>query len=100
MYGRLLLILLFLFISVNAYAVRISRPITFRHPIDKDEVDEINNIFEQIFLMQEGRYEADIVSTTKTNAKNGELWLIATGSTVKIQFKAGGHVYTLSPDGF
>jgi len=97
---KLIYALVLLICISNADALRIARPITLNHPINEEQVNEINNIFEDLFDMQTGRYELDIVTTSKTQAKNGELWLIQTGNTVRIQYRAGTHVYTLTPDGF
>jgi len=97
---RLLIVLFVLFITATAHAVRIARPIQLTHPLDEKQINEVNNILEDVFNMQQGRYELDIVTTTKTNAKNGEMYFIQTGNTVRIHFKANNQIFTVSPDGF
>jgi len=93
-------IVLFVLFTVNSYAIRISRPTTFQLPWTDEQVGDLNNVIEQIFLMQQGRYEMDIETTAKSNANNGEAWLVITGNTVRIQFKGDGRVYTVTPDGY
>lgn len=95
-YASLILLLL----VGTAEARRISRPDSFKLPWTEEQVTNISNTLEDIFLMQKGRFEFDIVTTTKTNANNGEIWMIQTGSTVYIQYKAADHIFSITPDGF
>ena len=92
-------ILLFLVLSFNAYALRMSRPAKFELPWTEEQITDLNLVHEQLFLMQQGRYEMDEVTSTKSNANNGEMWIF-TNTTVQVEFKSGGSVYSLSPDTF
>jgi len=92
--------LILLLLTSPSEARRISRPDTFKLPWSEEQVTNISNTLEDIFLMQKGRYEMDIVTTPKTDANNGEMWLLITGSTVYIQFKGADHIFTLTPTGF
>ena len=76
------------------------RPILFSHPIDENQVNNLNNSLQSIWYITNGRQNLDIVTTTKTNADNGDIWIIATGNVSRIQFKSGGHIYTITPDGW
>ena len=93
-------VVLFLVLVFPVYALRATRPPSLKSPITQDQVSELNRYLEEMWNMQYGRYEADIVTTSKSSAKNGEIWLIQTGSTVRLQFKGADHVFTISPDGF
>ena len=70
------------------------------HPLDEKQIHKVNSINQSVWNILNGRYTADIVSTTKANADNGDIWIIATGNVARIQFKANGHVYTITPDGW
>lgn len=80
----------------NVYALRVSKPVTLSNPITDDQLNQLNKFLEEIWLVQNGRQEIDVVTTSKVNARNGEMWIL-TGSTVKLEFKAGGNVYSITP---
>jgi len=88
-----------LLIADNSIGLRISRPITLKHPLDERQVRELNNVIEEIFNMQEGRFEFDVAEAVKTNARNGEVWILKTGNVSRIQFKANDQIFTLIPNG-
>jgi len=88
-----------LLIINEAVGLRVPRPITLKHPLDEKQVRELNNTLEQIFYMQEGRFEIDGVTTTKTNAKNGEIWILSTSPVARIQFKYNDQIFTINPNG-
>jgi hypothetical protein len=98
--------LIILLLAVPAQARRISRPDSFKLPWTEEQVTDISNTLEDIFNMQKGRYEHDIVSTTKSNPNDGEMWITTgivgavalTGQIAEVDFRAGGVNYTLSPD--
>jgi len=85
-------VLLFLLLTYKSYALRMSRPSEFNLPWTQDQINDLNLIHEQLFLMQQGRYESDEVSTTKTNANNGEMWFF-TNIVSLIQYKSYNDVY-------
>ena len=75
------------------------RPVEFKLPWNDSQVKELNNTLTDVFNVQYGRFELDIVTTTKTNAANGEIWILNNSGTYSLQVKAGGSVrsVTLSP---
>lgn len=97
----LAVVIILLLVTVeNVKALRVARPAKLKYPLTEEQITDLNNTLEQLFDMQGGRYEADIETSTKSNANEGEIWLIKTGSTVYIQYKGNNRVYTLTPQGF
>ena len=77
----------------NAFGFRVSKPPVISYPLSKQQVEVLNKYLEDIWNMQNGRFQLDVVSSAKTSAENGEVWIV--GGTM--QFKSGGTVYTLTP---
>ena len=84
--------LILLVITVNVYALRVSKPLTLTYPITAEQVSQLNKYLEEIWLIQNGRQELDVVSSSKTSPKNGEIWL--NSGTNKIEFRIGGVTYS------
>lgn len=97
MNNKIFLIINIILLSTNVWALRINRPPSLSYPITQDEVSNLNRFLEDIYNIQQGRFEMDVTTLSKTNAKNGEFWVIDSGATVGIQFKAKGNIYTLTP---
>lgn len=104
-----ILILLFVFFwafnrdifkQEEAFGYRLDRPITFTYPLDERQVRKLNNTLQDLWNVQNGRQNFDVISSLKSNADNGDLWFIQTGETVYIHFKGNDHVFTITPDGF
>lgn len=91
---KILIILIILNIATVGYCLRASRPFTLTMPLTQDQLTQLNNYLNDIWNMQSGRFELDIVSTSKSGAKNGEIWIKKTGSTYYLEFKAGDAVRT------
>ncbi len=91
---KLLTILIILNIATMAYALRASRPLTLTMPLTQDQLTQLNAYLNDIWNMQNGRFELDIVTTSKSGAKNGEVWIKKTGSTYYLEIKAGDAVRT------
>ena len=89
----ILLILLCLFVS-NVDAFRIPRPNTFFLPWDGDQMKQHNEAHEDLWNLSNGEFNLDIVTSAKTGADNGDIWLITTGLVTRIQYKAQGRVFT------
>lgn len=85
------------FIASSALAFRISRPPTFSLPWTQDQITQLNDSLESFWNLQNGEFNLDIETTTKTNADNGDIWIL-TGVVNGIQFKMNDQVYTLTPD--
>ena len=85
--------------TYNSYALRVSKPLTLTYPITEEQVSQLNKYLEEIWLIQNGRFEIDVVTSPKTNAKTGEIWIYNNSGTYSLQVKAGGNVRsaTLSP---
>jgi len=84
-------------LAANAFAFRNPRPATYSLPWTQNQIKNLNDDLENIWNLTNGEFNLDIVATTKTNANNGDVWLIRTGSTTYIQYK-DGRVFTVSPD--
>lgn len=96
----IIVILIILFVTGTAgivYSFRVNRPPTLTEPLTRDQITQLNDFLEAVWYMQNGRFNFDIVTTTKTNAKNGSIWILQTGSTSQIQWKANDSIYTISP---
>jgi len=90
-----LFLIVFIFCAVKLDAFRIARPLLLSHPLNQSQINQLNDTLENLWNLQNGEFNLDIVTTAKTNANNGDFWLIQTGSTVRMQIKANGQVYTL-----
>ena len=97
---RFILIFALMLITYTALAFRIPSPPTFTLPWDETQITQLNDFALDVWNLTQGEYNFDIVTTTKTNADNGDLWLISTPPTVYIQYKANNHIFTITPDGF
>lgn len=86
--------------ATTAFALRVSRPLVLSHPITAEQVSQLNRFLEDVWNIQKGLFEFDVVTTSKANAKNGEIWFLQTGDVVRIQYKGAGHVFTITPDGY
>lgn len=96
----IIIVLVVLCITTGALALRANRPPILTYPLEEDQISDLNRFMENIWNMQYGRFELDVVTTTKTKANNGEVWIIYTGPVGYIQFKANDHIYTITPDGW
>jgi hypothetical protein len=94
---KTILTIAFLLIATSVYALRVTRPISLTHPITKEQVVQLNRNLDDLWNIQNGRFELDIVTTTKTNSRNGEIWIWNDAGTYKLQFKAGDAVRTITP---
>lgn len=92
--NKTLIIIAVLFIATNVLALRANRPPKLSFPVKEDEIKELNRFLESSWFVDNGRYELDVVTTPKTDARNGELWIIQTGITCKLQWKANDIVWT------
>lgn len=94
------LILAFALISTSVLAFRMERPITLTYPLDTRQVRKLNDTLQLMWDIQNGRQNFDVVTTSKTAADNGDLWIIQTANIAYIQIKSNDHVYTFTPDGY
>ena len=85
---------------VTSLGFRINRPPLLSEPLDQEQINKINSYLEDVWNLQNGEFNFDIKTTTKTNADNGDLWFIQTGAVIRIQYKANDHIFTLTPDGY
>uniref|UniRef100_A0A6M3L4Z6 Uncharacterized protein n=1 Tax=viral metagenome TaxID=1070528 RepID=A0A6M3L4Z6_9ZZZZ len=86
-----------LLIANISQAWRMARPVTLTYPLDERQVRRLNTILQELWNITNGRINVDIVTTSRTVADNGDIWLIQTGGTVYIQYKANDHIYTIGP---
>lgn len=96
-FNRILAAVLVLGITANVYALRVSRPQTFSLPWDQNQINQLNEYLESLWYVQNGRIDLDIVTTSKTNARNGEIWILNDSGTYKLEFKANDAVHTITP---
>ena len=97
--------LICLLLASPVEARRISRPDVYKLPWSDEQITNLNNIQEDIFQMQKGRYESDIVSTTKSSPNNGEMWITTgivagvalTGQIAEVNYRTGDENFVLSP---
>lgn len=94
---KTIITLLFLGVVTSAYALRVARPISLTYPITKEQVVQLNRNLDDLWNITNGRFELDITTTSKSNARNGEIWILNDGGTYKLQFKAGDAVRTITP---
>jgi len=93
-------VIIFLLITwvSTSYAWRMSRPITLTHPLDERQVRNLNDILQDIWNLGNGRLNLDIVTTTKSNPDNGDVWIFDDSGIMKIQARIGGTTYTWTSD--
>ena len=92
--------ILILLTATTVLAFRIPRPLLLSHPLDQQQINQLNDTLENIWNLQNGEFNLDVVDTPKTNADVGDIWLVQTGAVVRLQYKGTGHVFTITPDGF
>ena len=85
-------------LSTNVYALRILKPQTFSLPWTKPQINQLNETLESLWFIQNGRYELDVVTTTKSAENNGVLWIFNDGGIIKLQTRVGGTTYTWTQD--
>ena len=96
MWSKILLALLIGICAGNAWSLRVALPPVLSNPITDDQVASLNKYLKDVWDIQNGRFEIDTVSSSKTASKNGEIWIL-TSPSPRLQFKSGGTVYTLVP---
>ena len=98
---RLNVLLFILFIVLCGYtesqAFRSPRPPTLKIPLTEEQVSQLNKYLEDVENITNGRYEMDVVTTAKTKLKNGEMYILQTGTNSTIVYKSGGYQYNLTP---
>ena len=101
MWNKYILIVgIILVICGTAYGFRMAKPLTFTHPLDEKQIAELNKLTLDIWNITNGRINVDIVTTSKSGADNGDIWILKTGVIAQIQFKSSDRVYTLQTKGF
>lgn len=94
---KLWLVILIISISLNVYAFRIARPPTLSLPLTEDQVNKLNRYLEDVWHLQQGEFNFDVVTTAKNGANNGDIWILMTGAVGSIQFKANDTIYRITP---
>jgi len=97
MFSRIIVITVIIgAIASTAWGLRVSFPPTLSNPITDDQLATLNRYMKDLWDMQSGRFELDVVTTTKSNAKNGEIWIYNNSGTYYLQVKAGGTVRSVA----
>lgn len=86
-------------LATGVWAFRIPRPLLLSHPLDQAQINHLNDVLENLWNLQNGEYNLDIVTSTKERANNGDFWLIQTGAVVRMQWKANGQIFTGKNEG-
>lgn len=94
---KIVITLVLTLLCTSAWALRINRPPTLSDPIDAEQIRHLQKYVDDLWNLQNGEFNFDIVTTTKTNAANGSIWILQTGVTSQIQWKANDTIYTISP---
>ncbi len=94
---KLSTVIIVLLVATTVWGLRVPQPPRFEYPFTEEQVEELNDFIENMTNMQEGRVELDIVTTTKSNANNGEIWILNDSGTYKLEFKANDVVNTITP---
>jgi hypothetical protein len=94
---KVIIFLVLLNLATVGYALRITRPPTMTLPITPDQVSQLNRYMEQVWNIQNGRISLDIVTSAKSGATEGEMWILKNGAVYSLQYKAGDQVRTLTP---
>ena len=87
-------IFIILFLCREVYALRVNQAPRLSNPPTQEEISVLNKFLADIWNITNGRYQLDVVTTPKTNAKNGELWVIFTSPTGRLQWKANDTIFT------
>ena len=95
--NKFLVFLVLVLIAGNVYALRINRPPVLSFPINENQISQLNRYLEDIWNIQNGRFELDVVTTSQPNRKNGEIYILQTGVASRIQYKANGILYSITP---
>lgn len=84
--------------GTTVWALRVPFPPTLANPITDDQVATLNRYMKDLWDMQSGRFELDVVTTSKSAAKNGEIWVYQNvgAGTYYLQTKAGGTVRSVA----
>lgn len=93
--GALLAVVFVLLLIYQASAFRIAKPTVFALPWTEPQVNQLNDFLDKIWNVHLGELSMDVVTTSKTNADEGDIWFITTGLTTRLQFKAQNRVWTV-----
>ena len=96
---KLYFIAFLLLITCTADAFRIPRPNRYSLPLTQDQINQINDDLDNIWQLSNGEFNLDEETTAKTQAENGDFWILATPITSKIQFKSEDTVFTICNEG-
>jgi len=97
MWNKLFVIICILGLSVEVYALRITKPPRLIHPLTEEQVINLNNSIEDLWNISNGRLQLDIVTTTKALPSNGEVWIFNDSGTYKLEFRANDTTHTITP---
>lgn len=81
-----------IFCSVG-YALRLSTPPKINLPLTTDDITHLNNYLEDIFNLTNGRFSVNVVSTDPSSPRNGDIWILESGATHRLKWRAGGVTY-------
>ena len=79
---------------------RIARPPVFTLPWTDSQMTQLNDYHASLWNLQNGEFNLDVVTTSKTGAQNGDIWILMTGITSTIQWKSNNIVYGIRADGY
>lgn len=82
-------------LSSSVYAFRIGKPPRFTKLDDPVQLTQLNNVLEDLWLITNGRISLD-TRTTDGNVDNGDIWILESGSTHQLKWRAGGITYAVT----
>lgn len=77
-----------LLLTTNLYAFRASKPPRFTKLDDPVQLTQLNNTLEDLWNITNGRFSFSI-RTTDGNVDNGDVWILESGSTHQLKWRAG-----------
>jgi len=86
---------LILIISGTSYAFRASKPPVFTKLDDPVQLTNLNNTLEDLWNITNGRISIDI-RASDGNVDNGDIWIIDSGSTHQLRWRAGDVTYSVT----
>ena len=85
-----------LVVTVNTYAFRTASPTVFTDLQDENQLVELNNLLDNLWQITNGRYTTEVRSADPTNIDDGDVWILESGATHQLKWRAGGVTYLVN----
>jgi len=90
------LVVVLVFLMGTAYGLRIAKPPTFTDLTNPVQLSRLNEILEQLWNVTNGRFNFAVLTANPSSTDNGDVWIIESGSTHELRWKAGDTVYSVT----